>query len=734
MQSCLDGGTAANTVPGTPITINTSGVYTLITRAVDAAGNASPWRAETVSVDLSAPSDVTDSGTVNWTPDHPQVTVSAVDPVSGVDHIEWQLDGGAIHSDVNDTDVHDPRRRLAHPPHPRRRRRRQRLRVARPHGEGRHRRPDRRDRRARRLAARRPRHHRHRLGRPLRRRLGHLRPRRHRPDRPGDLDHGHRQRRRRPRAHHLRHRRARAARARRRRSRSRSTARRRSTPPRRPIRAGAAPTTRSCSTAPTPAPACAGSSGASTAVPSRAAPRRCRRPSPATAPTSSRRARSTSPATPPAGAARTSRSTRSHRSTRPPTPPAAVPVGYSVTVTGTDVGSDIEHVEWLVDGETTTAHRRGSHRRRVQRRGAAHAQDARRRRGRQRERLADRHVHGRQVAQQRRDAADRHQHRRHRPAGSTTPYTFTVKATDAVGVDFVQLRRDGNPIETFTGDTKVISFDTEGVHDIDTSATDVAGNASPWRSQVVKIDLTVPTDTTTIPTGWSNTPEFTLSGTDALSGIAAIQYRINGGSIQSGANGDTVTLGGDGTYTIETRALDRAGQLSAWTTRTLKVDRVLPVNTTVAPGTGWLSDPLSARPHRHRHRGLRHRQDAVAARRRRDHRRRPRDRRHRRHAHARDARGRHRRQPVRLAHRHRQARPHRAGRSRRPRRPPAGSTPRTAPPWPATTARAPASRRPWSPSMAIPRRRTCRSPTTASTRSRPRSPTTSGTSRPAPTR
>ena len=160
-------------------------------------------------------------------------------------------------------------------------------------------------------------------------------------------------------------------------------------------------------------------------------------------------------------------------------------------------------------------------------------------------------------------------------------------------MDFVQLRRDGNPVETFTARRQVLSFDTEGVHDIDTSATDLAGNASPWRSQVVKIDLTVPTDTTAVPTGWSNTPEFTLSGTDALSGIAAIQYRINGGSIQSGANGDTVTLGGDGTYTIETRALDRAGQLSAWTTRTLKVDRVLPVNTTVAPGTGWLSDPIS---------------------------------------------------------------------------------------------------------------------------------------------
>ena len=49
--------------------------------------------------------DVTDSGTDNWTQTTRTVPVTAVDPVSGVDHIEWQLDGGAIHSGANGTDV-----------------------------------------------------------------------------------------------------------------------------------------------------------------------------------------------------------------------------------------------------------------------------------------------------------------------------------------------------------------------------------------------------------------------------------------------------------------------------------------------------------------------------------------------------------------------------------------------------------------------------------------------------
>ena len=188
-----------------------------------------------------------------------------------------------------------------------------------------------------------------------------------------------------------------------------------------------------------------------------------------------------------------------------PVPPAAVPVGYSVTITGTDVGSDIEHVEWLVDGETTP--HTGADRTDVAFSAVGpHTLKTR---------VVDEagNTSGWRTDTFAVDGSLNNDATPPTDTSTTAPtgwlnhaYTFTVKATDTVGVDFVQLRRDGNPIETFSGDTKVISFDTEGVHDIDTSATDMAGNASPWRSQVVKIDLTVPTDTTTVPTGWSNTP------------------------------------------------------------------------------------------------------------------------------------------------------------------------------------------------------------------------------------
>ena len=229
-----------------------------------------------------------------------------------------------------------------------------------------------------------------------------------------------------------------------------------------------------------------------------------------------------------------------------PVPPAAVPVGYSVTVTGTDVGSDIEHVEWLVDGETTP--HTGADRTDVAFSVAgSHTLKTR---------VVDEagNTSGWRTDTFTVDGSLNNDATPPTDTSTTAPtgwlnhaYTFTVRATDAVGVDFVQVRRDGNPIETCTGDTKVISFDTEGVHDVDTSATDVAGNTSPWRSQVIKIDLTVPTDTTTIPTGWSNcrssrspAPTRCRASPRSSTGSTAAEHPER-------ADGDTVTVGGDGT-------------------------------------------------------------------------------------------------------------------------------------------------------------------------------------------
>ena len=174
------------------------------------------------------------------------------------------------------------------------------------------------------------------------------------------------------------------------------------------------------------------------------------------------------------------------------------------------------------------------------------------------------------------------------------PVTLTISATDGgSGMDVVQWRIDGQPIETRTGATASLTISTEGVHELETRGRDLAGNVSAWRLQTVRIDTTVPTDTTVIPTPWQRSRIITLAGTDALSGIAEIEYRINGGPLQHATNGQAVDVGLDGTITVAHRAIDVTGQASALKTDTLRVDTVLPVNTSAVPASAWQAAALS---------------------------------------------------------------------------------------------------------------------------------------------
>ena len=82
---------------------------------------------------------------------------------------------------------------------------------------------------------------------------------------------------------------------------------------------------------------------------------------------------------------------------------------------------------------------------------------------------------------------------------------------------------------------------TDGEHEIETRATDFAGNTSAWRSQTLKIDQTLPVDTTTLPAGWTNTPaRVTLTATDATSGVdrdrVQDQRRHRGHTVASGVH------------------------------------------------------------------------------------------------------------------------------------------------------------------------------------------------------
>jgi hypothetical protein len=171
------------------------------------------------------------------------------------------------------------------------------------------------------------------------------------------------------------------------------------------------------------------------------------------------------------------------------------------------------------------------------------------------------------------------------------PVTLTVKATDAgVGVDTVQWRLDG-ALSAAQPSGATVTISGEGVHTLETRATDFNGNVSAWLEKTISIDSTAPIDTTALPSGWTNTRTFTLSGTDDTSGVATIQYQLDGGTTQAVAGGGSVTLPSDGSHTIRRRVLDVAGQASSWVLKTVKIDTVAPVNTSAAAPTAWQTAP-----------------------------------------------------------------------------------------------------------------------------------------------
>jgi hypothetical protein len=171
------------------------------------------------------------------------------------------------------------------------------------------------------------------------------------------------------------------------------------------------------------------------------------------------------------------------------------------------------------------------------------------------------------------------------------PVAITVSATDSgSGVDHVEWRIDGEPVQTGASGSLTVSAD--GIHELETRAVDVAGNSSPWRLQTIRVDRTVPTDTTTIPAGWHGSRTFRLDAADDHSGVADIEYTINGGPLQHGQPDDLVDVGADGTFVIRRRVLDAAGQASPYKTDTLRVDTVQPIDATTLPGSAWSAVPL----------------------------------------------------------------------------------------------------------------------------------------------
>jgi hypothetical protein len=172
----------------------------------------------------------------------------------------------------------------------------------------------------------------------------------------------------------------------------------------------------------------------------------------------------------------------------------------------------------------------------------------------------------------------------------TTPtVNFTVSATDAASdVAYVQWRVGGANGSIQQGPSgSVIQITGDGIHHVETRAFDGSGNQSLWRAQSVKIDSGIPVDTSSLPTGWTTANTFTLSGTDATSGVQAIEYSVDGAASQTVPSGTAIPALADGTHTISHRAVDQAGQVSDWVDSVVKVDTAAPTNTSPAAPTGW---------------------------------------------------------------------------------------------------------------------------------------------------
>jgi len=163
------------------------------------------------------------------------------------------------------------------------------------------------------------------------------------------------------------------------------------------------------------------------------------------------------------------------------------------------------------------------------------------------------------------------------------PVVATLGTKDAgCGVASVRYSVDGSaPATTYTAEG--ISVSAEGTTTVRYEAVDNLGNTSTG-SFNVRLDRTLPTSRDDAAAAWvKGTQYITLSGEDALSGIASIHYSLDGAS--SGLYSAPVSVSTEGTHTLNYYAVDAAGNAEASKPTTIRIDNTAPVTGSDAPAS-----------------------------------------------------------------------------------------------------------------------------------------------------
>jgi hypothetical protein len=154
-----------------------------------------------------------------------------------------------------------------------------------------------------------------------------------------------------------------------------------------------------------------------------------------------------------------------------------------------------------------------------------------------------------------------------------------------------------------------LTVSTEGETLLRFRAVDGAGRVSGWVQGTARLDRTAPSAPAVAggSLSWQNVASVLVGAggstdTPAADGVNHYEYRtsIDGGANWSGATaGASVTISAEGTTIVQFRAVDGAGNASAWTPspaaagNTVKLDRGAPTAPTVSGATGAWSNAAS---------------------------------------------------------------------------------------------------------------------------------------------
>ena len=162
-----------------------------------------------------------------------------------------------------------------------------------------------------------------------------------------------------------------------------------------------------------------------------------------------------------------------------------------------------------------------------------------------------------------------------------SPVTVSVSGTDATsGVASAQVSLDGSAWASS------LTLSTDGVYTVHGRVMDYAGNVTDIRRTVL-INSTAPILGTPVLSGtlglegwFTSTVDVSVPATDATSGLASVQYSVDGGGWQ--ATAPTLT---DGVHTVQIKATDNAGNVSS-TSVSASVDATPPVSAFLSPAEG----------------------------------------------------------------------------------------------------------------------------------------------------